>query len=150
KVRLMVRHSGSEKPEEIELTRERFLNDPVTGEQLNPLRATVNERLAKEPRDAGLLELRAELAGQWSDTMAQLADYTAAIDALSPQKAEAAAADLKRLYGRRGNAHVALQQWQQAVDDYARAVTDATTDDALLSNQALALAEVLLASKRWT
>src|SRR5262249_5622505 len=31
----------------------------------------------------------------------------------------------------------------------ARAVTDATTDDALLPNQALALAEVL-SSKRWT
>src|SRR5262249_47041365 len=36
------------------------------------------------------------------------------------------------------------------IDDYARAVTDATTDETLLSNQALAQAEVLLSSKRWT
>ena len=105
---------------------------------LHPLRAAVNERLAKEPRDAGLLELRAELAGQWSDAKAQVADYTAAIDVLAQQKPEATAADLKRLYGRRGNAYVALQQWQQAVDDYARVVTDATTDVDLLSNRARA------------
>ena len=105
KVRLTVRHSGSEKPEVIELTRERFVNDPATGELLYPLRALVKERLAKAPRDAGLLELRAELAGQWSDAKAQVADYTAAIEALAQQKPEAAAADLKRLYGRRGNAH---------------------------------------------
>ena len=104
----------------------------------------VNERLAKEPRNAGLLELRAELAGQWSDAKAQVADYTAAIEALAQQKPEAAAADLKRLYGRRGNAYVALRQWQQAIDDYARVVTAATTDDTLLSNQALALAETML------
>ena len=104
KVRLTVRHPGSEKPAVIELTRERFVNDPATGELLYPLRALVNERLAKAPRDAGLLELRAELAGQWSDSKAQVADYTAAIEALAQQKPEAAAADLKRLYGRRGNA----------------------------------------------
>ena len=104
KVRLTVRHAGSEKSEMIELTRERFVNDPATGELLYPLRALVNERLAKEPRDARLLELRAELAGQWSDAQAQVADYTAAIESLAQQKPEAAAADLKRLYGRRGNA----------------------------------------------
>src|SRR5262249_60638373 len=72
----------------------------------------------------------------------------AAIDGLSQEKAEATAVDLQRLYSRRGNAHVALQQWQQAVDDYGRAVTGATRDDALLSNQALARAELLLSSKR--
>jgi hypothetical protein len=71
KVRLTVRHSRSEKPQVIELTRERFLSDPATGQQLYPLRAAVNERLAKAPRDAALLELRAELAGQWSDRKAQ-------------------------------------------------------------------------------
>jgi WD40 repeat protein len=150
KVRLTVRHSGSEKQEVIELTRERFVNDPATGELLDPLRATVNERLAKEPRNPGLLELRAELAGQWSGAKDQVADYTAAIAGLSRQKTKAAAVDLKRLYARRGNAHVALKQWQKAVDDYARVVTHATTDDALLSNQALAQAELLLASRRWT
>ena len=150
KVRLTVRHSGSEKPAVIELTRERFVNDPATGELLYPLREAVKERLDKAPRDAGLLELRAELAGQWSDAKAQLADYTAAILALAQRKTEAAAKDLKRLHGRRAGAHLALREWQEAVDDYARAVTDATTDDALLSGQALALAETLLSSKRWT
>jgi WD40 repeat protein/tetratricopeptide (TPR) repeat protein len=127
-----------------------IVDDPATSELLNLLRTATSSRLAKEPRNPGLLELRAELAGQWSDAKSQVDDYSAAIDALSQQKAKAAAADLKRLYGRRGNAFVALKQWQQAVDDYARAVTDATTDDALLTNQALALSEVLLSSKRWT
>jgi len=153
KVRLTVRHSGSEQPAVIELTRERFVHDAATGELLHPLRAAIDEQLAREPRNPGLLELRAELAGQWSDTKAQLADYTAAIEALSQQTPGAKAVDLKRLYGRRGNAHVALRQWQQAVDDYARNVTDATTDDALLSNQALALAGSLLerdSAATWT
>ena len=76
----------------------RVSNDPATGELLDPLREAVNERLAKAPRDAGLLELRAELASQWSDANAQVADYTAAIEALAQQKPEAAADDLKRLY----------------------------------------------------
>ena len=39
----------------IELTREGFVSDPATGDLLYPLRALVNERLAKAPRDAGLL-----------------------------------------------------------------------------------------------
>ena len=68
----------------------------------------------------------------------------AAIESLAQQKPEAAAADHKRLYARRGNAHLASRQWQQAVNDYARVMTDTTTDEALLSNQALALAESLL------
>jgi hypothetical protein len=104
KVRLTVRRSGSDSQVEIELTRERFINDAAAGELLHPLRAAIDERLAKEPGNPGLLELRAELAGQWSDKKAQVADYAAAIDALSQQKDEAAAADLQRLCGRRGNA----------------------------------------------
>ena len=43
-----------------------------------------------------------------------------------------------------GRAYVALRHWQPAIDDYARVVTAATTDDTLLSNQALALAETML------
>src|SRR5208282_1998700 len=121
-------------------------NDAATRELLYPLRAAIKERLAREPRNPGLLELRAELAGQWSDAKSQVTDYTAAIDVLSQQTA--AAVDLQRLYSRRGNAHVALQQWQQAVDDYARTVTDATSDGALLANQALARAEPFLSSRK--
>ena len=54
------------------------------------------------------------------------------------------AADLKRLYCRRGNAYVARKEWQQAVDDYARVVTEETTDDSMLANQALARANASL------
>ncbi|MGO9465529.1 MAG: hypothetical protein ACLQVF_15405 [Isosphaeraceae bacterium] len=118
--------------------RKSILSDPATGELLGNLRALVNERIAKAPRDAALLELRAELAGQWSDAQAQVADYTAAIEALAQQKPEATAADLKRLYVRRGNARVALGQWQQAVDDYARGMSDKGPDVDLLSKRARA------------
>ncbi len=138
KLRFTVRHSGIDEPEVLELTREQVVLDVVTGELLHPLRAAINERLAQDPRNSGLLELRAELAGQWSETKAQLADYTAAIEALSEETTKATAAVLKRLYARRGNAHFALGQWQPAVDDYARGVTDATTDTAVLSNRARA------------
>ena len=79
-----------------------------------------------------------ELAGQWSDAQAQLADYTAAIDALSQQKPKAPAADLQRLHIRRGNAYLSLRQWRQAVDDYARVMTDVTKDVDLLSKRARA------------
>jgi eukaryotic-like serine/threonine-protein kinase len=149
KVRLTVRHSGSEKTEVVELTRARFMSDPATGEQLYPLQAAVDERLGMDPRDARLLELRAELAGQWSDAEAQVADYTAAVAALSQQKPAARAADLQRLYGRRGMAYVKLEKWQDAVDDFAHAVTDQTTDDLLLSNQALAMVHVLQPPERF-
>jgi tetratricopeptide (TPR) repeat protein len=120
------------------LTREGFVNDPATEEQLYPLRAAVKERLAKEPRNAGLLELRAELAGQWSDWKAQAADYTAAIEILAEQPAGAASSHLQRLYRRRGDAYVAMQKWPEAVDDYAHVITQETTDALLLSNRARA------------
>jgi WD40 repeat protein len=149
-VRLTVRRTGSERPPVIELTRERFVQDVATGELLYPLLTALNERHAKEPRNPGLLELRAELAGQWSDTKAQVADYTAAIEALSKQKPEAAAADLKRLYGRRGNAYVSLEKWQEAAADFAHAVTKETADEGLLANQARAQAGVLLRAPKWS
>jgi WD40 repeat protein/tetratricopeptide (TPR) repeat protein len=149
KVRLTVRHSGSEKPAVIELTRERFLSDPATGELLYTVRALVNERLAKKPRDARLLELRAELAGQWSSSEARVADYSAALEALAHQTPEATI-DLKRLYRRRGNAYVSLKKWAAALDDYAHVVTATTTDEDLLTSQATALAESMLTAARWT
>ncbi len=100
--------------------------DAATGEMLFVLLAALEKRLAESPGDPSLLELRAELAGQWSDSQAQVADYTAALSALAKRKPEPTA-DLKRLYGRRGNAQVDLRHWQQAVDDYALAGIDATT-----------------------
>ena len=148
KVRLTVRHPGGDPTENIELTAEKYLFDPVTGELWRPLLAAIEARLLKDPRDPALLELRAELAGQWSDTKAQLADYTAAIEILSRQKLEATANDLKRLYGRRGNAYARVEKWEEAVADFARVITKETTDEELLNNQARALASVLLRPKK--
>jgi hypothetical protein len=114
-------------------------DDRAIGEPLRRLRAAIQSGLAKEPRNPGVLELRAELAGLGSDRKAQVADYTAAIDTLSQQKPKTMAGDLERLYGRRGNAYVALKQWQQAVDDYAHVTTDTTTDEELRSSQVTAV-----------
>ena len=137
-LRLQVRKVGSEKPEVIELTRERFVIDPATGIFLRPLGAAVNERLASDPRNAGLLELRAELAGQQIDFASQAADYTAAIKVLTEKPAEATSAHLKRLYHRRADANLSLEKWSEALDDYARLGKDETPDDDLLTNRAVA------------
>ena len=144
KVRISVRHPGQTETQEVELVKANNLQDSATAKLLATLQTTLDERLARTPQDAGLLELHAELASQKSDFAQQVADYTAAIEALAGRTGKAADAQLQRLYARRGNAHVGLKQWSQAVDDYARGVTDATTDEALLSNQALAMAEVSL------
>src|SRR5436305_1776142 len=83
--------------------------------------------LAGEPGDAGLLELRAELNRQETDFAGQVADYTAVIKILAEQPAEAGSARLRRLYRHRGDAHVGLQQWAEAIDDYAHFITPETT-----------------------
>src|SRR5262249_39664247 len=44
------------------------LDDLPSGEPCGPLLRALEARLAKAPGDAGLLELRAELSAQWSDT----------------------------------------------------------------------------------
>ena len=82
-----------------------------------------------------------------------MADCTAAIKILSERPAEAVSAHLRRLYRRRGDAYVSLKKWPEAVADSARVVTAATTDDALLSNQALAQANLIVereAPATWT
>lgn len=152
-VRLTVRRPGSDQPKEFELMREQFVTDETAGKLLHSLQLALNERLAGEPRHPGLLELRAEFAGQWSGTQAQVADYTAAIEALLQQTTEEAANDLRRLYARRGSALVRLEKWPEAVADFAQAVTAKTTDEELLTNQARAQANVLLAAETaadWT
>ena len=136
KVQLLVRHRGNGKAERIELTRERFVIDPVTLEQARLLHLYVTERLAQKPRDIGLLELHAELVGISSDWKAQVTAYTAAIRVLAEQPAEAVSGILRRLYRRRGDTHVNLEKWQEAVDDYAHIVTPETTDARLLANRA--------------
>ena len=137
KVRLTVLHSGNDKPEVIELTRERFVKDPATGELLYPLRAAVQERLDKAAARRRTARAAPELAGQWSDAKAQVADYTAAIEVVSEQDPRPMA-DLARLYVHRANALVALRQWQRAVDDYAKGITGEITDALLLSQRARA------------
>ena len=142
KVRLTVRHPGNTETEFVDLVKAKYLIvDALTAGSFSTMQALLEERLAKAPQDARFLELRAELAGVEYDFTSQVANYTAAIEALNGQTTEGAVADLQRLYGRRGNVHIALGQWPQAVEDFARSVTAATTDEALLSNQALALAQ---------
>lgn len=148
KVRFTVRHVGIEQPEEVELTREHFLSDPSTGDLLVALRAAVEEGLAREPKNAGLYELRAELAGQWADTEAQVADYTLAIETLAESPIDGGVEALARLQRRRGDANLVLRRWQAAADDYAGGISTESTDEALLANQALAQAELML-SGRW-
>ncbi len=126
------------------MTSEEVQSDAFTNELISPLRSLISEKLTENPQDAGFLELRAELAGQWSDLDRQVADYTAAIDSLSAVSDNEAAVAVARLLRRRGNAYLALKQWQSAVDDYARVATDGTNDRELSPNHAQALAAVLL------
>lgn len=150
KVRLTVQHPGQTATQEVELVKAKSLQDAVTSKLLANLQTTLDDRLAMSPQDAGLLELHAELAGQKSDFMRQVADCTAAIEALAGQTGKVAAAQLQRLYARRGNARVGLMQWQQAVDDYEHCVTDDTTNESLLTSLALARSELILANSMWT
>ena len=144
KVRLTVRHPGRTETEDVDLVKANNLVDEATARSFAQLLAALEKRLAKDPKDAGLLELRAELAGQESDFPRQVADCTAAIKILAERPAEAVSASLRRLYRSRGDAYVSLKKWPEAVSDYARVVTAATTDDALLSNQALAQANLIV------
>ena len=153
KVRLTVRHPGRTETEDVELVKANHLQDEATARLFYQLLAALEKRLANDPKDAGLLELRAELAGQESDFPRQVADCTAAIKILAERPAKAVSAPLRRLYRRRGDAYVSLEKWPEAVADYAHVVTPATTDDALLSNQALAQANLILereAPATWT
>ncbi len=86
----------------------------------------------------GCSELRAELAGQASDFSRQVTDYSAAIEILAEQHSDAVSAHLARLYRRRGDAYVSLQNWPEVVRDYGHVVTQQTQDVDLLSNRARA------------
>jgi WD40 repeat protein/tetratricopeptide (TPR) repeat protein len=138
KIRLMVRHPGSTNTVEVDLVKEAYRVDDATGELSFPLLVALERRLAKNPKDAGLLELRAELAGEEADFAGQLADYTAALEILAGRPDEAVSAQRRRLYRRRGDAYARARKWQEAVDDYARVITPETTDVELLANRASA------------
>jgi eukaryotic-like serine/threonine-protein kinase len=112
--------------------------DGETARLFSKLRAELEKRLADQPRNAGLLELRGQLAGQESKYERQVADYTAAINVITQQTTEAEAErDLARLHRRRGDAYFKLQKWSEAVEDYA-GFTVPTTDVDLLTNRARA------------
>jgi WD40 repeat protein/tetratricopeptide (TPR) repeat protein len=113
--------------------------DDATGELFSPLLAAVELRLVKDPGDAGLHELRAELAGTESDFDRQAAEYTAAIKILAEQTPdEAVSTNMRRLYHRRADAFLRLQKRREAVADYDHVVTPETTDPRLLANRARA------------
>jgi WD40 repeat protein/tetratricopeptide (TPR) repeat protein len=135
-IRLTVRHSGSSLTEDIDLTNGSYRLDEATGEIWFPLLATLEKRLADNPRDAGLLELSAELTGQTIDSAKQLADYTAAIDVLAEQPTDADLARLRRLYRSRAEVHVRLKKWQEAIDDFTHVIGPETTDAMLLAQRA--------------
>jgi WD40 repeat protein/serine/threonine protein kinase/tetratricopeptide (TPR) repeat protein len=139
KMRLTVRHPFSNQTEDVDLVRQEYRVDDATGDLFFPLLAAIAKRLADDPIDAGLLELRTELNRQATDFPKQVADYTAVIDVLAEQPAKAEPARLRRLYRCRGDAYGSLQQWQKAVDDYAHVITAETTDALVLANRARAL-----------
>jgi WD40 repeat protein/tetratricopeptide (TPR) repeat protein len=109
--------------------------DKAAGELFFPLLAEVEKRLGTDPRDVGLLELRAELAGQQGDLGGEAAHYTKAIKILAEQPAPLSARR-HLLYRRRGDLYLGLQKWSDAVDDYAHVSTGDTTDADLLSKRA--------------
>ena len=80
-----MRHPGRTQTEDVDLVNENYLVNEATGELFVALLAALEKRLGQEPRDPGLLELRAELAGQETDFARQVADYTAAIKILAEQ-----------------------------------------------------------------
>src|SRR5262249_1775607 len=123
KLLLTVRHASNNQTEEVELVKDRYPVDEATSELFFPLLEALDERLAKNRQDAGLLELRAELAGQQGDVATQVADYSTAIEILEKQPPNAARPRLARLYQCRGDASVALRRWQAAIDDYNRIIT---------------------------
>src|SRR5579884_12549 len=75
KLRLTVRHPGKTQMEDVDLVAENYRVDAATGELLSQLQAALEKRLAKDPKDAGLLELRAEFAGEDSDFARQFKEW---------------------------------------------------------------------------
>ena len=139
KITLTLRHVGGTQ-EDVDLVKDNYLVDEATGELFFPLLTALEKRLAEDPRNAGLLELRTELelAAQEIDFARQVANDTALLKILADQPAEAGSARLRRLYRRRGDAYIRLTKWSEAVDDYAHVITPETIDVDLLVNRARA------------
>ena len=122
--------------------------------QVKAMRSEVQQRLndltensdeGKGETDTGDLSLMlAEIEGLLGDVPEQIAAYTSAIESFSDRPLSQIAGQLGKLYLRRGNAYLAQQKWQLALDDFNQVVTDKTKDETLLANHALASANVLL------
>ena len=93
KLTITFQHSDYNQPDTAEIIKTNHIQDDVTVQLIENLLAAVNQKLSESANDPGLLELRAELAGQSSDHERQIADYTAAIAALSDRPKDEAAAD---------------------------------------------------------
>ncbi len=146
KLRLTVRHQNIAQTEDIDLVKELYFVDEATGSLFLPLQTALAKRLAKDPGDAGLLELRAELhLAADTDFANQAAELTSVIKILTDKPGKTASASLQRLYRRRADAYIALGKWAEAVDDYAHVITPKTTDVVLISNRARAFEGV----KQW-
>lgn len=151
KLHLQIQRAKSDQREEIELIMTRSFSHPSLNSRLAKLRSQVEQRLQSEPKSSSLLELRSELNGLVLGPRSQIADFNEAIETLKSQPAESVASDWQRLHRRRGNAYVALEKWKEALRDYEIGITDQSTDEQLLANQALAKANVLLSdTDAWT
>lgn len=128
----------------------RFLNqiteNSATG-LVDEMMALVQQKQSVAANDHEFSELRAELAGVYSDYEQQITHYTATINALESLQPRPVA-DLQRLHARRGSAYVRLKRWQKALDDFVIGITDETTDEDILATQARAQAELILTG-RW-
>jgi WD40 repeat protein/tetratricopeptide (TPR) repeat protein len=149
-VKLTIQHPGQADLLTVEPRIASYFRDDVGGELIESLMTAINEKLEKSPKNAGLLELRAVLAGLSGDYQKQVVDYTAAIEALTEREELDNAKDLARLYGRRGSAYVGLKQWSPALEDFAKGNVGQSADEELLSSQAVALGNDLLRPPPWT
>jgi hypothetical protein len=78
----ITKEEGGGRKEESKTSSSIVPRSSMGGDLFFPLLAEVKKRLATDDRDVGLLELRAELAGQESDIAGQAAFYTSAIKIL--------------------------------------------------------------------
>ncbi len=157
-VRMRVRREGDEEPLELKMiwadhivSEKQLLHSTQDSSLISDLHAQVTKRLATED-SPGLLLLRAELSALQSNYDESLADYTAAIAATSQSEGASLEIDLDYLHRRRGDAHVAVGNWDAALEDYRRGEAPDAIGDLAQPNEALAEARVAFeeASVEWT
>ena len=141
---ILIKRAGSEVEEIITVKGERRLLNEELVQQLGGLLTSVNQQLTDNPGNTAAHEFRGGLYGVQGDVESQVTEYTAAIEALSGEAVNGNNAELERLYRSRADAALVGEQWQSAVDDYARIVTADTVDEGLLANRTAAKAGLIL------